>query len=194
MGSKDFTATERFFVLIGREPWSITVDNGRTIRIIMGLGRVDGKFSSHINFFSWTFPFAWIFFRPVREYFLGVLGPHEFFHKIFPGTNIFLWCFTNPPPPLITFLMVRRHGNYVTVAQFVFLFLLRAICGELFNEWTSKTLNVIVQDESTINFHGPYSYRSQKWRENLQKLAVKSFAWWSWYHFSADHENFFRFV
>ena len=69
----------------------------------------------------------------------------------------------HPPPPLpppITFPMVRRYGNYVTVAQFVFLFLLRAVCGELFNAWTSKTLNVIVQDKSTINFHGPYSYRS----------------------------------
>ena len=51
-GGKDFTVTERFFVLIGRELWSITVDNGRTIRIIMGLGRVDGEFSNHINFFS----------------------------------------------------------------------------------------------------------------------------------------------
>ena len=47
MGRKDFTVTERFFVLIGREPWSITVDNGRTIRIITGLGRVDGEFSSY---------------------------------------------------------------------------------------------------------------------------------------------------
>ena len=65
-----------------------------------------------------------------------------------------------PPAPPITFPMVRRDGNYVTVAQFVFLFLLRAVCGELFNEWTSKNLNVIVQDKSTINFHGPYSYRS----------------------------------
>ena len=37
---------EGFFVLIGRELWSITVDNGRTIRIIMRLGRVDGEFSN----------------------------------------------------------------------------------------------------------------------------------------------------
>ena len=65
-----------------------------------------------------------------------------------------------PPPPQITFPMVRRDGNYVTVAQFVFLFLLRAVCEGLLNEWTSKTLNVIVKDKSTINFHGPYSYRS----------------------------------
>ena len=51
------------------------------------------------------------------------------------------------PPPQITFPMVRRDGNYVTVAQFVFLFLCRSVCGELFNEWTSKTLNVTVQDK-----------------------------------------------
>ena len=34
MGRKDFTVTERFFVLIGGELWSITVDKGRTFRII----------------------------------------------------------------------------------------------------------------------------------------------------------------
>ena len=108
-----------------------------------------------------------IFFRehfPLLEFFLGQCG------NIFWGysacmnflAQIYFYDASPTPPPPITFLMVRRDGNYVTVAQFVFLFLLRAFCGELFNEWTSKTLNVIVQDESTINFHGPYSYRSQK--------------------------------
>ena len=71
--------TERFFVLIGRELWSITVDNGRAIRIIMGLGRVYGEFSSHINFFFVNISLCLNFFRPVRQYFLGVLGLHEFF-------------------------------------------------------------------------------------------------------------------
>ena len=36
--------------------------------------------------------------------------------------------------------------------QFVFLFLLRAVFGELFNEWTSKTLSVIVQDKIDNKF------------------------------------------
>jgi len=40
----------------------------------------------------------------------------------------------------------------VIVVQFVFLFLLRAVFGELFNEWTSKTLNVIVQDKIDNKF------------------------------------------
>ena len=51
MGRKDFTVTERFFMLIGRELLSITVDNGLTIRTIMALGGVDGEFSSRIIFF-----------------------------------------------------------------------------------------------------------------------------------------------
>ena len=50
-GEEGFTVTERFFMLIDRELWSITVDNGLTIKTIMGLGEVDGEFSSHIIFF-----------------------------------------------------------------------------------------------------------------------------------------------
>ena len=153
-----------------------------------------GNFRATSIFFREHFPLLEFFLGQCGNIFWGDSARMNFFIRFSLAQIYFYDASPTPPPPPITFLMVRRDGNYVTVAQFVFLFLLRAICGELFNEWTSKTLNVIVQDESTINFHGPYSYRSQKWRENLQKLAVKSFAWWSWYHFSADHENFFRFV
>ena len=39
------------------------------------------------------------FFRPLYEYFLGLIGVHEFFffHLIFPCANIFLY-FARPPP------------------------------------------------------------------------------------------------
>ena len=146
MGRKDFTVTERFFMLIGRELWSITVDNGLTIRTIMGLGRVDGEFSSH-NFFFVNIAFAEFFLGQCRNIFWGYSACMNFFHKIFRCTNILFWCFAPPPPPRsITFPMARRYGNYVIEAQLVFLFLLRAVFGELFSEWTSKTLSVIVQD------------------------------------------------
>ena len=51
-GKEGFYCNCAIFCAVGRELWSITVDNGRSIRIIMGLGRVDGEFSNHINFFS----------------------------------------------------------------------------------------------------------------------------------------------
>ena len=57
-----------------------------------------------------------------------------------------------PPPSSMTFAMVRCYGNYVMEAQFVFLFFLRAVFGELCNEWTSKTLSVIVQDKIDNKF------------------------------------------
>ena len=44
------------------------------------------------------------------------------------------------------------------VAQFVFLFLSRAIFRETSTEMDVKTLNVIVKNKSTTIFHGLYSY------------------------------------
>ena len=82
----------------------------------------------------------------MQEYFLGLLGVNDFFSIRFSLARIYYFD-PSPPPFSITFPMVRRDGNYVMEAQFVFLFLLRAVFGELFNEWTSETLNVIVQDK-----------------------------------------------
>ena len=50
------------------------------------------------------------------------------------------------------------HGNDVMVAQFVFLFLSRAIFRETSTEMDVKTFNVIVKNKSTTIFHGLYSY------------------------------------
>ena len=79
---------------------------------------------------------------------------HEFFSEDFPLHEYIILMLRSPlpPPPSITFPMVRRYGNYVTETQFVFLFLLRAVFGALFNEWTSKTLSVIVQDKIDNKF------------------------------------------
>ena len=44
------------------------------------------------------------------------------------------------------------------VAQFVFLFLSRAIFRETSTEMDVKTFNVIVKKKSTTIFHGLYSY------------------------------------
>ena len=60
---------------------SLTYPQGRTIRKVMG-GR-GGKFSSHRNFFSLSNSLYEFFFRPQNEYFLGLIGVHEFFHLIF---------------------------------------------------------------------------------------------------------------
>ena len=43
---------------------------------------------------------VWIFFRPQHEYFLGLIGVHEFFfHLIFPCANIFFVLRPSPHPP-----------------------------------------------------------------------------------------------
>ena len=87
---------EGFFVLIGRELWSITVDNGRTIRIIMGLGRVDGKFSSHINFFREHFPLL-EFFEASAGICFGGTPPAWIFFIRFSLAQI---CFYDASPKL----------------------------------------------------------------------------------------------
>ena len=67
----------------------------------MGVG--GGIFELQEFFFVIKF-FAWILFRPLHEYFLGLIGVHEFFSFNFPLREYF-FC-TSPPPPL-SFLMVR---------------------------------------------------------------------------------------
>ena len=42
---------------------------------------------------------VWIFFRPQHEYFLGLIGVHEFFHLIFPCANTFFVLRPPPRPP-----------------------------------------------------------------------------------------------
>ena len=59
-----------------------------------------GEFSSCRNFFFVIKFLVWIFFRPLHEYFLGLIGVQEFFfHLIFPCANFF-FC-TSPAPPYV---------------------------------------------------------------------------------------------
>ena len=98
MGRKDFTVTERFFMLIGRELWSITVDNGLTIRTIMGLGRVDGEFSSH-NFFFVNIAFAEFFLGQCRNIFWGYSACMNFFIRFSVARIYYFDASPHPPPP-----------------------------------------------------------------------------------------------
>ena len=57
-----------------------------------------GNFRATSTFFREHFPLL-EFFRPVREYFLGVLGLHEFFSQDFPlHKYIFMMLHQRPPP------------------------------------------------------------------------------------------------
>ena len=56
------------------------------------------------KFFRYQIP-CMIFFRPQHEYFLGVIGVHKFFSFNFPLREYF--SVLRPPPPPISFLMVR---------------------------------------------------------------------------------------
>ena len=57
-----------------------------------------GNFPTPKPFFSLTFPRI-NFFRPVHEYFLGLLGVHLFFFIRFSFPRIFFWYFTPTPSP-----------------------------------------------------------------------------------------------
>ena len=73
---------------------------------LWGGGGGVGNFRAAGTFFVIKF-LAWIFFRPQHEYFLGLIGVHDFFfHLIFPCANIYFFVLRAPPPP-ISFLMVR---------------------------------------------------------------------------------------
>ena len=73
---------------------------GRTIRKVLprvGGGGV-GEFLSSRNFCPFQIP-CMNFFRPWHEYFLGLIGVHDFFfHLIFPCANFFFYT-SHPPPP-----------------------------------------------------------------------------------------------
>ena len=82
------------------------ISQGRTIRKVMG----GGGFLSRRNFFSLSNS-LYEFFRPQHEYFLGLIGVHEFFHLIFPCANIFFVLpsankFSNGP----SLMSLRQNG------------------------------------------------------------------------------------
>ena len=76
----------------------------------MGGGGVGEKFSSRRNFFSLSNSLYQFFLE--HEYFLGLIGMHEFFsfnfalREYFFGTSL-------PPPPPISFLMVRPLYHFL---------------------------------------------------------------------------------
>ena len=45
------------------------------------------------------------FFRPLYEYFLALLGVHEYFEFSFSLREFIFFCTSPPPPPPISFLM-----------------------------------------------------------------------------------------
>ena len=66
------------------------------------------------EFFSLSDSLYEFFFRLWHEYFLGLIGVHEFFfHLIFPCANIF-FVLHPPPPPSIRFLIVCPYWTAVT--------------------------------------------------------------------------------
>ena len=67
----------------------------------------EGNFRAAGIFFRYQIP-CMNFFRPYHEYFLGLIGVHEFFLFNFPLREYFFCTSPAPPPPLpISFLMVR---------------------------------------------------------------------------------------
>lgn len=81
-------------------------------------------------------------------------------------------------------------------AIFFFSFFRGRFSETLQRKWTSEIVNVIVKRQLDSNFHGLYSYRPKKWRENVQNFAVKPLAcgyivvllefWTYWRHFMVD--------
>ena len=80
------------------------------------------------------------------------------------------------------------HGSDVMVAQFVFLFLARAIFRETSTEMEMwKNVTVIVKKQSTTIFFCLYADRPSKWRQNVQNVRVKPLVCGSWFHLSFEH-------
>ena len=73
------------------------------------MGGGGGEFSR--NFFRYQIP-CMNFFRPQREYFLGLIGVQEFFSSNFPLREYF-FCTQAAPPP-ISFLMIRPLESVLT--------------------------------------------------------------------------------
>ena len=67
---------------------------GWTIRKVMG----GGQFSSYRNLFSLSNSLYGFFFRPQHEYFLGLIGAHEFFFRISLARIYIFFYFAHPPP------------------------------------------------------------------------------------------------
>ena len=62
---------------------------------------------------------VWIFFRPWHEYFLGLIGAHDFFSFNFPLLEYFFLYFTSPPPnapSLKSFRHVSKFSKCCTSA------------------------------------------------------------------------------
>ena len=68
----------------------------------------EGNFPAAGIFFRYQIP-CMNFFRPKHEYFLGLIGVHDFFSFNFPLRQYFFVLRPQPPPPAppISFLMVR---------------------------------------------------------------------------------------
>ena len=73
-----------------------------------------GEFSGRRNFFSLSNSLNEFFFRPLHEYFLGLIGVHEFFSFNFLLREYFFLYFARPPSP-ISFLKVRHAIYYDSV-------------------------------------------------------------------------------
>ena len=58
----------------------------------------EGEFSSRKNFFFVIKFLVFLFFRPTHEYFLGLIGVHEFFSFNFRLREYF-FCTSPAPPP-----------------------------------------------------------------------------------------------
>ena len=98
-GIKSISLIDSWFILLSLR------SQGRTIRKVMGGG--GGEFSSCSNFFSLSNS-LYDFFWPWHEYFLGLIGVHDFFSFNCPLREYFFCSLPPPPlPPPISFLMVR---------------------------------------------------------------------------------------
>ena len=70
---------------------------GRTIRKASG-GVGGGDLRAAGIIFRYQISFMNFFFRPWHEYFLGLIGVHEFFFISFSLARIFFLYFARPPP------------------------------------------------------------------------------------------------
>ena len=70
----------------------------RTIRKVMWGGGGEGNFRAAGIFFRYQIPVR-IFFRPLHEYFLGLIGVQEFFFIKFSLARICFFVLRPPPPP-----------------------------------------------------------------------------------------------
>ena len=96
--------------------------------------------------------------------------------------------------PTVVYYQWKCKESRVRVAQFVFLFLARAIYRESPAKIDVKTDNIMVKNKSTITFHGLYSSRPYKWSQNVQNFPMKPFACGLWFHMSFEHFDIISMV